>query len=276
MTAPWRRSTPAGPQPAGCQAPTVAAAVGALGSAEGSQPSEAAIVARGLSKSFGRRRAVRSASLCLLPGERLAVMGPNGAGKTTLIRLLATLLRPSTGTLAICGIDTGETILEARRRIGTVLHETLLYPDLTLAENLRFFARLYDVANAEIAIDNLSGRLALRGLLSLRVRRLSRGQQQRASLARALLHDPTVLLFDEPDTGLDSSAFELVRYELLRDPGRAIILTTHSIAHARALTQRIALMHDGRLREIGRLDMISDAAVQSALSTKPGPVLPTG
>ena len=210
-----------------------------------------AVLTRGLSKAFGARRALRSLNLSLERGERLAVIGPNGAGKTTLIRLLATLLRPSSGALTVCGFDASEEPEEVRRRLGVILHETLLYPDLTVEENLRFFARLYGLADPSGRIDAICERLELAALRRGRVRRLSRGQQQRTALARALLHDPPVLVFDEPDTGLDAAAFERLRDELVRETGRTLIFSTHQAGHALALATRILLLQAGRARDLG-------------------------
>lgn len=210
-----------------------------------------ALLTQHLSKAFGARRALRPLNLRLEAGERLAVIGPNGAGKTTLIRLLATLLRPSSGRLTVCGFEANEEPEEVRRRLGVVLHETLLYPDLTVDENLRFFARLYDLHEAPDRIAAVCERLNLGGVSQSRVRRLSRGQQQRAALARALLHDPPLLLFDEPDTGLDAAAFERLREELLRDSARTLIVSTHHAGHALALATRILLMQGGRSSDLG-------------------------
>ena len=224
-------------------------------SAENCTPSEGtappALFARGLSRAFGARRAVRPLTLSLEAGERLAVIGPNGAGKTTLIRLLATLLRPTSGRLEISGFDAIEEPEEVRRRLGVVLHETLLYPDLTVEENLRFFARLYGLVDVPERVAAICGRLDLAGMARNRVRRLSRGQQQRAALARALLHDPPVLLFDEPDTGLDAASFERLRGELLRDTERTIVFSTHHAGHALALATRVLLLQSGRAADLG-------------------------
>jgi heme exporter protein A len=221
----------------------------AEGRADGAEPP--ALLMHGLSKAFGPRRAIRALSLRLEAGERLAIIGPNGAGKTTLIRLLSTLLRPTAGRFEVCGFDTATDSEEARRRLGVVLHETLLYPDLTVDENLRFFARLYDVPAAAERITTICERLDLAGLRGNRVRRLSRGQQQRTALARALLHDPPLLLFDEPDTGLDAASFERLRAELLREPGRSIVFSTHHAGHALALATRVLLLQAGRAADLG-------------------------
>jgi ABC-type multidrug transport system ATPase subunit len=196
----------------------------------------------------------------------LAVLGPNGSGKTTLIRLLATLLRPTSGQLAICGFDAAQDGQEARRRLGVVLHETLLYPDLTVMENLAFFARLYHVAAAAQRGAALAERFGLDALRDSRVRRLSRGQQQRAALARALLHEPPVLLLDEPDTGLDATAFERLRAELTSETGRTVVLTTHQPAHALTLATHLLLLRDGRARDLGSASDWSAESLQSLIA----------
>lgn len=209
------------------------------------------IVAAGIGKAFGSRRALRPLDLRIEAGERLVVMGPNGSGKTTLLRLLATLLRPTSGRLMICGLDAADDGQDVRQHLGVVMHDTLLYSDLTVAENLSFYGRLYHVAVVDERCKTLCERFGLSKLRDRRVRHLSRGQQQRTALARALMHDPPVLLLDEPDTGLDASAFESLRVELLRDAGRTTVLTTHNAQHALALATRLLLLRDGRASDLG-------------------------
>ncbi|MGI8550602.1 MAG: ABC transporter ATP-binding protein [Dehalococcoidia bacterium] len=235
---------------------------------EAEAPSGAAAISMvRLSRAFGLRRAVRSLTLAIAEGERLAIMGPNGAGKSTLIRMLATLLRPTSGNLFICGFDAAHDGQEVRRRIGVLLHETLLYPDLTVEENLRFFARLYSIDGVAKRLTELYERLALQGLERTRVRRLSRGQQQRAALARALLHGPEVLLLDEPDTGLDLRTFELLSGELRRDRSTTIIFTTHQPGHALDLATRLLVMRDGIGHDLGPATEWSAESLQRAVVT---------
>jgi heme ABC exporter ATP-binding subunit CcmA len=205
-----------------------------------------AVEAVGLSHAFDRTQALRGVSLRLEQGERLAVFGPNGAGKTTLLRILATLVRPAAGELRLLGLDPWRALLAVRRRIGVVAHRTYLDDHLTAAENLRYYARLYDVPDAERRCGEM---LELVGLFRRRddqVRTLSRGMQQRLALARALVHDPELLLLDEPDTGLDAGGVELLAGAIER-PGRAVILTSHHPERAARLAPRALLIVDGRV-----------------------------
>ena len=212
-------------------------------------PADAPLVeARGLTRSYGPVRALRGVDLTMHAGEVLLVLGPNGAGKSTLLRSLAGLLRPQAGTVRIAGRTLGRDQPDARRPIGLLSHQSLLYDELTLLENLLFTARLYDVpdprARAEAA-------LAGQGLLDRkddRPRNLSRGMQQRAAIARALLHDPAVLLLDEPFTGLDAVAGDRLR-ALLRDHcrgDRAMVIVTHHASEAWELATRVAILVGGR------------------------------
>jgi heme ABC exporter ATP-binding subunit CcmA len=206
------------------------------------------VEARGLGRSFGRRRVLSGIDLQVRPGESLAVAGPNGAGKTTLLRLLAGLMRPSTGEVRILGQALHPGAAEVRRSIGLLSHQSLLYDDLTLLENLTFAARLYGLHSArEIALAALDG-VGLSARADERPPRLSRGLVQRAAIARALLHRPRVLLLDEPFTALDAAAGEQLR-DLLRQrvaQGLGLILVTHHLAEAWELASRIAVLADGR------------------------------
>lgn len=226
-------------------------AAGPLRSTHYRLPTSPAVVAAGISKAFGSRRALRPLDLSLEAGERLVVMGPNGSGKTTLLRLLATLLRPTSGWLMIGGLDAADDGQEVRQYLGVVMHDTLLYSDLTVAENLTFYGRLYRVAAIDERSETLCERFGLTNLRGRRVGHLSRGQQQRTALARALMHGPPVLLLDEPDTGLDASAFDRFRAELLSDEGRTTVLTTHNAQHALALATRLLLLRDGLASDVG-------------------------
>jgi heme ABC exporter ATP-binding subunit CcmA len=204
--------------------------------------------ARGLQRSFGRVRILHGLDLSLKPGEALAVIGPNGAGKTTLLRLLAGLMRPSSGEVRILGQPLGREVDSARRVLGVLLHQSLLYDDLTLLENLTFAARLYAldqpgaVAAAALEAAGLADRA---GELP---RRLSRGLLQRAAIARALLHSPRLLLLDEPFTGLDATAAARLRSDLQARliQGHAMVIVTHHLAEVWDLASRVAVLVAGR------------------------------
>lgn len=204
--------------------------------------------ARGLSRSFGRVRVLREVSLALGPGEALAVAGPNGAGKTTLLRLLAGLMRPTAGEIRILGRPLRGDGAEVRRAVGLVSHQSLLYDDLTLLENLTFAARLYRLPRPrESALAALeSAGLASRAGES--PRRLSRGLAQRAAVARAMLHQPRLLLLDEPFTSLDAASAERLREELRRRlaDGLGLVIVTHHLAEVWTVATRIAVLVEGR------------------------------
>jgi heme exporter protein A len=204
--------------------------------------------ARGLSRSFGRVRVLREVSLALAPGEALAVAGPNGAGKTTLLRLLAGLMRPTAGEIRILGRLLLGDGAEVRRAVGLVSHQSLLYDDLTLVENLTFAARLYGLPRPrESALAALeSAGLASRAGES--PRRLSRGLAQRAAIARAMLHQPRLLLLDEPFTSLDAASAERLREELRRRlaDGLGLVIVTHHLAEVWTVATRIAVLVEGR------------------------------
>ena len=205
--------------------------------------------ARGLQRSFGRVRILHGIDLSLGPSEALAVIGPNGAGKTTLLRLLAGLSRPSKGEVRLLGQPLGRGTHRARRAIGFLSHQSMLYDDLTLLENLILAARLYLLERpAEVAWSALeaAGLTQRAGELP---RRLSRGLLQRAALARSTLHDPQVLLLDEPFTGLDAAASTRLRSDLHArlSRGLGLVLVTHNLSDAWDLVSRVAVLVEGRL-----------------------------
>ncbi len=208
-----------------------------------------AVDAQGLSKRYGAQTALDSVDVAVRPHERLAILGPNGAGKSTLIAVLSTALRGNAGTLRIMGWDTAAAPNEARRRIGVVAHRTYLYEELTAHENLLFYGRLYSVPNLTEHVERLLKLVDMFPRRHDRVGDLSRGMQQRVALARALVHDPPVLLLDEPDTGLDQLHLDLLA-ALVQGralPARTVILTTHNLDRALALCTRVAILARGRL-----------------------------
>ncbi|MFQ5666096.1 MAG: heme ABC exporter ATP-binding protein CcmA [Candidatus Binatia bacterium] len=204
---------------------------------------------RGLTRRFAGVTALASLDLTVGAGEAVAVLGPNGAGKSTLLRLLATLLRPSDGTLRLFDRAVSEGSARARRRIGLLSHQSLLYPDLTPMENLEFYARMFGVSPVTTRVRTLLNQVGLTGWAHRPVRTLSRGLEQRCALARALVHEPDLLLLDEPFTGLDSAAAARLSAMLSQahSRGTTLLMTTHDIGHAFALCQRAIILTHGRL-----------------------------
>ncbi len=216
------------------------------------ESADAAIIVRGVRVAFGATVVLRGVDLDLPWGARLALLGPNGAGKSTLLRAIATLSRPSGGTVRIAGLDAFAESAAVRRLIGVVAHQTYLYDELTALENLRFYADLYDLPDAGVLAAAMLDRVGLTARRNVRAGSLSRGQQQRLTLARALLHDPPLLLLDEPDTGLDLAAFGLLESLLLGEE-RTVILTTHNLRQAARLCDRYAILNGGRIVREGML-----------------------
>ena len=182
-------------------------------------------------------------------GEFLALFGRNGAGKTTFLKIAATLVRHTSGKLRIEGIDIREEPENARRHIGFLSHNTYLYRDLTPVENLRFFSRLYGMADSDERIQSLLDRVGLRHRASDPVRAFSRGLHQRLGIARVMLHDPSVILLDEPYTGLDANAVEILNQILdqAAASGRTIILTTHDLEQGLRGATRAAIIDRGKI-----------------------------
>jgi heme exporter protein A len=207
------------------------------------------IEARGLVKSFGHHLVLKGFDLDVAEGECLTVVGPNGAGKTTLLRVLAGLSKPTRGSVRIAGLDLADGAQEMRRRVGFLSHQPLLYADLSAEENLRFYGAMYDVANLE---ERITGLLEWVGLEHRRhdlVRTYSRGMRQRLSVARVMLHDPPLLLLDEPYTGLDLRAAEILDALLLRGgaDSRTVVLTTHNLDQGLRLSQRALILVNGQV-----------------------------
>lgn len=219
---------------------------------------EAAVVVEGLTKNFGYFPALRGVDLKLLQGRFLTIVGPNGAGKTTLLRILATLAKPSSGQARLLGLDLRKDGLEIRRIIGVVLHQTLLYPELTAEQNLRFYGRLHGVAHLEDRLQEIAQAVGLAHRLKDPVRTFSRGMQQRLAIARAILHQPSIMLLDEPDTGLDLEAAARLK-AILRGDGsqpRTVLMTTHNLERGLQICDQVAIMNRGRIvyQSEGKID----------------------
>jgi heme ABC exporter ATP-binding subunit CcmA len=201
-----------------------------------------AVRTRGLVHRFGSQVALGPLDLDVAAGERLAVLGSNGAGKTTLLRLLATAVRPAAGSLELFGLDAGRRRERLRARLGYLGHQQGLYPALTALENLEFFATLHGLGRRE-AVGALA-RACLEPLAGRRAEQLSRGQLQRLALARAVLHDPELLVLDEPDASLDGDGRSALAAAM---EGRTVVMATHDAALAAQLCHRSLLLCQGRI-----------------------------
>jgi len=207
------------------------------------------IEVQGLTKSFGNHPALRGVDLEVKPGESVVIFGPNGAGKTTLIKILATIMNPSSGKVLIGGLDFKKNAEEIRRSIGVVTHQTFLYNNLTAYENLEFYCRMYDVPKVKERISEVAAMVGMISRLHDQVGTLSRGMQQRISIARSLLHKPAIMLLDEPENGLDQQVISIL-WQALRAEGdgeRAIILTTHNLERGLELGDRLLILNQGRI-----------------------------
>ncbi len=217
---------------------------------------------RNLVKRFGPKVVLRGLNFEVGRGDFVALLGPNGAGKTTFLRILTSLARPTLGQVEIAGYRLPAQAASVRRRLGVVSHQPLLYGDLTAEENLRFYGRMYGVPNLEARIAEV---LEMVGLLARRrdlVRTFSRGMQQRLAIGRAVLHDPDVMLFDEPHTGLDQAASAMLD-EVLRSVaarGRTVVMTSHDLARIGDLASRFDVLSNGRVvASVRREDIQPDA-----------------
>jgi heme exporter protein A len=236
-----------------------------------------------LTKAFGRKAVLRGIDLTVAAGESLVIFGPNGAGKTTLVRILAGLSKPTGGSLRIGGLDMATHSDGIRRYLGVVSHAPLLYDSLTGEENLRFFAKLYGMRQPQERIQSLLEQVGLAARQHDLVRTYSRGMVQRLAIARAVLHDPLVLLLDEPDTGLDPQAAEMLQHLLMKlgsdkgaaagssesatsgpsslvnQYGRTIVTITHSLERGLAMADRAVLLVNGRVVYQAEADGLSPA-----------------
>lgn len=218
--------------------------------------------ARGLTRDFGIVTAVDGIDLELEPGDFLTIFGPNGAGKTSLLSLLGGRLKPTSGEVVVGGetLSFGET--SWRHRIGVLSHQSFLYQHLTVAENLKFFGRLFGLKDLATRVPERLEQVGLADRADFLARQLSHGMRQRAALARALLHDPELVLLDEPYTGLDPYAAAVLRGVLssLKDGRRTVVMVTHNLTQGLELANRVAIQVRGRFAwEGGRDEVDVDA-----------------
>lgn len=203
-----------------------------------------------LIKRFGPKVVLRNLDFEARSGEFVALLGPNGAGKTTFLRILASLSGPTLGQVRIAGHELPRQAASVRRRLGVVSHMPLLYGDLTAEENLRFYGRMYDVSQIEQRISDTLDLVGLAGRRRDLVRTFSRGMQQRLAIGRAVLHDPDVLLLDEPHTGLDQDACEMLDAVLrqVAARGRTVVMTSHDLARVEDLATRFDVLTRGAIQ----------------------------
>jgi heme exporter protein A len=205
------------------------------------------IETRKLVKRFGLKTVLRGVDFNVQPGEFVALLGPNGAGKTTFLRILASLSRPSIGQVIVANHKLPDEAAKVRAKLGVVSHLPLLYPELTAEENLRFYARMYGINDQEARITEVLQMVGLEHRRRDLVGTFSRGMQQRLAIGRAVVHDPQVMLFDEPYTGLDQDASEMLD-DVLRSvaaKGRTVVMTSHDLARAEELATRFDILSRG-------------------------------
>lgn len=214
-------------------------------------PKRPIIQTEGLVKAFGLLPVLKGINIDIPHGQSVALLGPNGSGKSTLLSLLAGLSRPTAGQVMVGGWELPDEAMAVRAQIGMVGHKPLVYETLTAYENLYFFGKLYHLPDdtLEARIQDLLNQVGLRKRIQSVVRTFSRGMQQRLSIARALLHDPKILLFDEPYTGLDQQAGTTLG-DLLnnaREEGRTLVMTTHQLNHVPQLADRVLIISRGKV-----------------------------
>ncbi len=221
------------------------------------------IEVKDVSKRFKEIAAVQHVSFRVEAGEVYGLLGENGAGKTTTMRMMATVLTPTEGDIEISGFSVRQQPLEVRRRIGILFGGDVgLYSRLTARENIAYFGRLYGLEQARLEerIDSLSRMLEMDDFIDRRVGAFSRGMKQKVAIARTLVHDPDVILLDEPTTGLDVTAATIFRRMVrkLQEEGKTILFSSHNMGEINKLCKRVALMHKGKLRFAGDLDALRE------------------
>jgi sodium transport system ATP-binding protein len=213
-----------------------------------------------LTRQFGALTAVNAVNIAIDAGEIFGLLGPNGAGKTTTLRIISTLLSPDAGTVDVLGFGTRTAPEEVRRRIGVVTADIGVYPRLSARENIEYFARLCGLSGAELVrkVDGVVERLDMGSFAKQRAESLSSGQKQKVAIARAIVHDPDVLMFDEPTSNLDVLASKEVREFMVEVKGRGkcVIFSTHVMHDAERLCDRITIIHHGRVVASGPTDEV--------------------
>jgi heme ABC exporter ATP-binding subunit CcmA len=233
--------------------------------------SPARIAAIGITKRYAMRTVLRGLDLRIDPGESVVLFGPNGAGKTTLLRILSTLTRPHRGSLTINGLDSESDAITVRAQIGVLAHQPYVYDSLTARENLQFFSRMFEVPDSEARINQVLSEVELTERADDQVGTFSRGMLQRIALARAILHEPSILLFDEPDTGLDVASVKVLERILAEhcETGGSLLMTTHDLSFGIRASTRVLIMAGGRIA-LDRSSSEVDPAVVESFMGAPG------
>jgi sodium transport system ATP-binding protein len=212
---------------------------------------ESAVAVERLEKTLGSNKVLRGISFDAQAGQIFGLLGPNGAGKTTTLRIICTILAPDSGSVAVLGFDTRKAPEEVRRRIGVVTADIGVYPRLSARENIEYFGRLCGLVGGELTrrTDNVIERLDMGSFSKQRAESLSSGQKQKVAIARAIVHDPEVLMFDEPTSNLDVLASKEVREFMVEAKGRGkcVIFSTHVMHDAERLCDRMTILHEGQV-----------------------------
>jgi sodium transport system ATP-binding protein len=221
---------------------------------------DAAVAVERLEKTLGKNKVLQGISFEAKPGEIFGLLGPNGAGKTTTLRIICTLLSPDAGTVKVEGFDTTTEPQEVRRRIGVVTADIGVYPRLSARENIEYFAKLCGLMDGELTrkVDAVIERLDMGSFSKQRAESLSSGQKQKVAIARAIVHDPEVLMFDEPTSNLDVLASKEVREFMVEAKGRGkcVIFSTHVMHDAERLCDRMAILHHGLIVASGPTEQV--------------------
>jgi sodium transport system ATP-binding protein len=217
--------------------------------------SSAAVTVDRLEKTLGKNKVLRGISLEANAGEIFGLLGPNGAGKTTTLRVICTLLAPQSGSVSVLGFDTRSAPEEVRRRVGVVTADIGIYPRLSARENITYFAQLSGVPDGALKqkVDAVIDRLGMESFANQRADSLSSGQKQKVAIGRAIVHDPEVLMFDEPTSNLDVLASREIREFMVesRGRGRCVIFSTHVLHDAERLCDRVTILHEGSVVATG-------------------------
>jgi sodium transport system ATP-binding protein len=228
-----------------------------------------AIRAQGLTKRFGKLLAVDHIDFSVSRGEIFGLLGPNGAGKTTTLRMLCTLLKPTDGTAVINGFDVRKQSLDVRRSIGVLPEDAGLYDRLSPTEHMLYYGRLHGMSDGDIMkrADGLLRRVELADRANEKVGAFSKGMKQKVALLRAFIHNPPVLLLDEPTAGLDVASARSIRDYMLSEKkeGKAVVLSTHNMTEAQKLCDRLAIINHGRIVALGTVEELTAKTAQTDL-----------